>query len=288
MIQKLRENKNHGTKEYPYGQYSIANVSCKFHIPIHWHDEMEIIYVRKGRLLVHIEEEEYILTSGQVLIVNTRQLHLMVIEDMSVDYDTLLFSLELISFQADDLLEQTIFRPLRNGQLIFPNRVCEQVLTTENLALLEEIVAINKQKRNLYQMETRVLLLRFLLEVLRNTTLIKTGNNTGDDIQRQMLEYIRIHYKEGVSLADLSEEFHLSSKYLSRYFKEKFHLTFSEYVDHLRMSQAKELLENTNMNITEIAMECGFSSVSFFIRRFTGKNGCSPHKWRKQLKEQGM
>lgn len=284
MIQKLRENKNHGTKEYPYCQYNIANVSCKFHIPIHWHDEMEIIYVRQGRLLVHIEEEEYILTPGQVLIVNACQLHLMVVDDMSVDYDTLLFSLELISFQADDLLERTVFRPLRNGQLIFPNRVCEQVLTAENLALLEEIVAINKQKRNLYQMETRVLLLRFLLEVLRNTTLIKTSN-TGDDIQRQMLEYIRQHYKEGVSLEDLSEEFHLSSKYLSRYFKEKFHLTFSEYVDHLRMSHAKELLENTDMSITEIALECGFSGVSFFIRRFTGKNGCSPLKWRKQLKE---
>ena len=58
-------------------------------------------------------------------------------------------------------------------------------------------------------------------------------------------------------------------------------MSFLDYVDYLRMCYAKDLLENTDLSVTEIAMECGFSSVSFFIRRFTGTNGCSPLKWRK-------
>ena len=285
MIQKLRENKNHGTKEYSYCQYTISNLPYGFHFPIHWHDEMEIVYVQQGQLLVNVEGEDYNLTAGQVLIINARQLHLMVAEDLNLVYSTLLFPLEFISFQADDWLEQTVFRPLRAGKLIFPNVVSKQILTEENLELLRKIVYINEQQSSFYQMETRLLILRFLMEVLRNTSLIKTGANKEDDMQRQMLEYIRANYQNRISLSDLAKQFHLSPKYVSRYFKEKFHLTFSDYVDHLRMSHAKELLENTDLSVTEIAMECGFSSVSFFIRRFTGTNGCSPLKWRKKHKD---
>ena len=58
------------------------------------------------------------MTGGQVVIVNPRQLHLMGSDDMSVRYHTLLFPVELISFQSQDELEQTVFHPLRTGKLI--------------------------------------------------------------------------------------------------------------------------------------------------------------------------
>lgn len=284
MNQKLRETKNHGTKDYPYSQYCISNLPYGFHFPVHWHEELELIYVLRGHLLVNAGGTDFDLTAGQVLIINPRQLHLMTSNDRQVVYHTLLFPLELISFQTSDQLEQTVFRPLRTNQRMFANLVPEQVLTPENLALLDRVVAINQQKPHLYQLETRLLLLRFFMEVLRFMPLTDREATNTDELQRQLLEYIRIHYKRKLPLTELAEQFHLSPKYVSRYFKEKFHLTISDYISHLRMSHAKELLEHTDLSVTEIAAQSGFSGVSFFIRRFTEANGCPPLKWRKLQK----
>ena len=109
----------------------------------------------------------YNMTGGQVVIVHPRQLHLMGSDDMSVRYHTLLFPVELISFQSQDELEQTVFHPLRTGKLMLRTKVLEAVLTPENLALLDRVVQINDRKNSMYQLETRLLLLRFLMEVLR-------------------------------------------------------------------------------------------------------------------------
>lgn len=284
MNYQLRESKNHGTPQYPYSHYTISNIHHSFRVPIHWHDELEVIYVRTGKLWVNVGGTVYDLNGGQVVIVNPRQLHLMGSEDRTVCYHTLLFPLELISFQSMDELEQTVFLPLRTGKRMLTTKVPEAALTPENLALLDSVVQINDQKAPMYQLETRLLMLRFLMEVLRVCPLIQADTDEAGKLQREMLEYIRIHYKDRITLSDMAEHFHLSSKYFSRYFKEHFQLTFSEYIGHLRMDLARELLENTDLSVTEIAAQCGFSGISFFIRRFTGVNGCSPLKWRQQHK----
>ena len=98
-------------------------------MPVHWHDELEVIYVRQGKLWVNVGGTVYNMTGGQVVIVNPRQLHLMGSDDMSVRYHTLLFPVELISFQSQDELEKTVFHPLRTGKLMLHTKVPEAVLT---------------------------------------------------------------------------------------------------------------------------------------------------------------
>ena len=58
-------------------------------------------------------------------------------------------------------------------------------------------------------------------------------------------------------------------------------MTLSQHISHLRLNHARELLETTDLSVTDIAMQSGFSGVSFFIRSFTEANGISPLKWRK-------
>ena len=60
MYFELKENRSHGTPENPFSQYHISDVKRAFQIPVHWHDELEIIYVKQGRLHVTISGENYI------------------------------------------------------------------------------------------------------------------------------------------------------------------------------------------------------------------------------------
>ncbi len=105
MMIELKENIPHGTKEYPYDQYFIHNVRHPFQFPVHWHDELEIIYIRQGTLHVSIEGQDYLGHSGSIFMVNPRELHFMGSDDLSAAYYTLLFPLEFISFQTMDGLE---------------------------------------------------------------------------------------------------------------------------------------------------------------------------------------
>lgn len=285
MNPQLRENKLHGSEDYPYGQYRITGTPRGFQFPVHWHEEMELIYISRGRLQVNIGGTDYMAAKGCVLIVNPQQLHLMRSEDTDVLYHTLLFPLELLSFRTRDALEQTVFLPLRTGQKTFPSRVPEAVLTEENLALLDAVIGINQEKPPLYQLQTRLLLLQFLMEILKAQPLIHSPNEAPDRMQKELLEYIRMHYCDKITLNQLAQVFHLSPKYLSRFFKEHFHLTLTQYISHLRMNHARKLLDTTNLPVTEVAVQSGFSGVSFFIREFKRENGLSPRQWRNQQRK---
>ena len=70
-------------------------------------------------------------------------------------------------------------------------------------------------------------------------------------------------------------------KYVSQYFKEHFHITLSKYVTYLRLEHAKQLLQNLDIPVTEVAMLSGYQNVSYFIRSFKKTYGVSPLKYRK-------
>lgn len=281
MILELKENKPHGTKEYPYGQYFIQHMKQTFQFPVHWHDELEIIYIKQGALQITINGQDYQGTAGSIFLVNPRELHLMGSSDLSVAYYTLLFPLEFISFQSRDELETTLLQPLRSGQLIFEHEISDTTLKNKLCSILDEITAINRETSSMKQLKTRILLLQFLQQIVEYPSLIVPASGSKTDMQKELLVYIQQHYTDKITLQDLAEQFHLSEKYISRYFKEHFYLTFSDYVNHLRLTHAKKLLETTELSVTEIALCSGFPNVSYFIRTFKTCYEKPPLKYRK-------
>ena len=113
--------------------------------------------------------------------------------------------------------------------------------------------------------------------------IIHDSSNNRTNINKEILSYIQQNFCSPISLQELSKVFHLSEKYISRYFKEQFELTLTQYITHLRLSKARHLLISTTLPITEIALQCGFSNVSYFIRTFKEIYRLSPLKYRKQV-----
>lgn len=284
MILELKESIPHGTKEYPYDQCFIHNIRRQFQFPAHWHDEFEIIYIKHGNLQIIIEDHEYSGEAGSIFLVNPKELHFMRSSDLSTAYYTLLFPLEFISFQSEDELEQTLLAPLRNGQLLMVNRLTENEVLQKLCSLFDELILLNEQKPPHYQLKTRILLLTFLSRMMEYG-LFTMPKSSGSQIgrQKELLLYIRKHYTEKITLQTLAEQFHLSEKYISRYFKEHFYLTFSDYLNHLRLTCAKRLLETTELSVTEISLCSGFPNISYFIRTFKKYYGISPLRYRKTL-----
>lgn len=277
MYKTLKENRSHGTTEYPYSQYHIFMMETSFQFPVHWHNELEIIYIRKGQLDISINGQSFSGDRNSIFIVNPKELHFMGSMDINVDYYTIIFPLEFVSFQSDDIIESALFSPLRNGRICFKNQLN---ITEEIRELIEKMIDANKFCKNLREFNTKIYLLQFFSKLFEMPDSITKNHRDNTDTQREMISYIREHYTEKITLKDFAAEFHMSEKYISRYFKEHFNITFSKYVNHMRLSHSKKLLDTTDYSVTDIALFSGFPNVSYFIRSFKAGYGVTPLKYR--------
>ena len=281
MYYELKENKPHGTKDNPFSTYHIKGVNRAFQIPVHWHDELEIIYVKEGSLNVNIAGESYIGNPGDAFAVSPGNLHFMGSQAGAVDYFTFLFPLKYISFRTDDILDDKLLEPLNSGHLIISPEIEDAV--KEQCEQLVEIYGAKKeesQSKITAQIKTKIILLQFILEMWEKGFIIENDKSGRNTIEKEMISYIQQNFMEKISLKEFGEQFHLSEKYISRYFKEHFHITLSQYITHLRLEYAKQLLQDTDIPVTEIAMQSGYQNVSYFIRSFKKTYGMSPLKYR--------
>ena len=98
------------------------------------------------------------------------------------------------------------------------------------------------------------------------------------------IKYINSNYFNDITLDNICEKVHMSKYYFCRKFKELMGMTVMEYLLNTRIAAAKRLLASTNMTISEIAENCGFSSISFFCQVFKQNTGMTAIKYRKNLK----
>lgn len=282
MYFELKENKPHGTKDDPFSTYHIENAGRSFQIPVHWHDEFEIIYVRSGFLAVSISGESYIGKTGDAFVVSPGNLHLMGSQTGTVDYYTFLFPLKYISFRTDDMLDEKLLEPLNSGHLM----ICPRVNDTAK-ELCEQLIEIYEAKNDeseskiTTQVRTKIILLQFILEMWKKGFVIENDTSGRNTVEKEMVSYIQQNFTGKISLREFGEQFHLSEKYISRYFKEHFHITLSQYVTYLRLEHAKQLLQDTDIPVTDVAMQSGYQNVSYFIRSFQKAYAVSPLKYRK-------
>lgn len=297
MYFELKENKPHGTPDNPFSLYHICNVSHAFQIPVHWHDELEIIYVKNGFLSANISGESFVGTPGDAFVVSPGNLHFMGSHTLDVDYYTFLFPLEFVSYQANDLLAQEVMEPLKSGKKVFQipignsaKDLCEQLLllhaaeTDRNVKKMVWDSKAEEQKMRVVvtQMETKAVLLRFIQRMWQCGFIIPNDTSGRNAIEKEMITYIQQKFTEEISLKEFGAQFHLSEKYISRYFKDHFHITLSQYVNHLRLEHARQLLQETTLPVTEVAMQSGYPNVSYFIRSFKKMYGMSPLRYRKK------
>lgn len=93
-------------------------------------------------------------------------------------------------------------------------------------------------------------------------------------------DYIRENYQQRLTLDDVAEAFHLSKTYLSERFREHFGKNFVQYKNEVRIEHAKQLLRDTQLPISEVAVQCGFDNISYFSLVFRQITGTSPLQFR--------
>lgn len=122
------------------------------------------------------------------------------------------------------------------------------------------------------------LLLAHIIPIL---DLKKNRDMPSPDLAAKLIIFLSEHYTEPINLNTLAKELGVSKYSVSRIFSDKLHLSFSNYLNTLRIDYAKQLLQSSDHDILTISLMCGYDNIRTFNREFKALCGCQPREYRK-------
>ncbi len=247
-------------------------------IDLHMHNEMELLLVLDGISDYFVGEKQYRLQTGDIIFINRRVPH-RIVKHQGTTAFYILFGAE----QTDDIAGKYLSR--------FANTETEATLLPAGSALhramdqsLRLILEEYQRKAPSYESYIKAEVGRMQAHLYRFGILRQPENHFSlPAIQKILpaLEYIDTHYKEEITLSDLSRLLNLNESYFCRLFKQATNTSFVQYLNFVRVCKAEQLLCTTDMNISEICFAVGFSTASYFNRIFKKYKNCSPGLYKK-------
>ncbi len=286
------ENRQHGNAEFPYAVYALAIPEMLDSCPLHWHDEMEIIYIQEGACMVSVNRTSFTVSAGDIVLILPNQLH-------SVDkaggeravFHSIVFSLKLLGKDSpSDSCFQKYLKPYLEGRallplLLSPGHVCYEQILRPLTALFQNSDA-PASGAELY-VKAQLFTMFYYFESIRQD-IAPDGASFCPPSQIQkmkdLLRFIDSNYAKPLTLDEAAAFCGYSASYFTKFFKSFTSLTFVEYLNNFRLRRAAELLCGTELTILEVSENAGYENLSYFIRIFKRRYGVTPKKYRFQYK----
>ncbi|MBC7959914.1 MAG: AraC family transcriptional regulator [Vallitaleaceae bacterium] len=240
----------------------------------HWHDCIEISYVRKGRGRYVVNGKEFIMEPGDIILFNSLEPHAWeALPPDSMMQPVLIFSPTLIWSLDTNVFDYQYLKPFSEKSSNFNNKLpTSHPATQEILRLLTEISFEYENKAVGYQLMIKAKLLQIITNLIRyfqddrkelEDVHIKQGH-----LERlnTTLEFINANYLKDIRLMEAASEACMSAGYFSAFFSKTIGISFKEYLIRLRIKHALDLTHTTHKSVTEIALESGFNNLSNYYK----------------------
>ncbi|WP_040948639.1 helix-turn-helix transcriptional regulator [Gorillibacterium massiliense] len=286
----LKENRTHGNPLYPITVYTFSRQAEEPLMDLHWHDELEFLMVTRGSADFRVGVSDYTLRPGEALFINSGELHSGQTSDPNG------CSFLAVVFHADslagglDLLRDKYILPLLERKYSVPvHLVREENGQKEILEQLDKLFHIYLEHPPLYEMTTKGYLYLALsrLLLLDEPALSRPKRHADPEwIERlkSVLSYIQENCGETIRLKDLADQAAMSEAHFCRSFKKITTKSPMDYINEVRAQKAAFLLQDTDKKNTEISLDVGFSSLSYYIDVFKRHFGCTPGEYRKRIR----
>lgn len=267
------------TVEYPYVLH-YSDIS-RNPIPWHWHEEVEFGYVLSGKLEILTTEKKYIFTKDQGYFMNTNVLSSMRATEEGTEIHTHLFHPVFLSGHFHSIFETKYINPvIHNRNLEIVQLKGESKNQADILKMLCQAYQI--QKREETEFETRNLFSEIWMLLLKEIECqpVQTVNLKNQERIQTMLSFIHQNYRDKISLEEIAASAAVSTRECIRCFQATIKKPPIEYLMDYRIDMAGKLLKKTDLSVTEITYQTGFSSSSYFGKIFRKKTGMTPAKYR--------
>jgi len=258
----------------------------EFNFPVHYHEEYELNFIENGkgaRRVVGSSMEE--IDNLELVLVGPNIPHAWFTHKSKSE------SMLEITIQFHKDLFHEVF--LKRNQMNFIRLLFEQSLNGISFSR-KTIERIAPRLKDLEQKEGFVSVLELMsilheLSVSPDSRTLSGAVNYNTDMifmhsQRveKVVAFINEHFHRTVRLAEAAELVDMAETAFSRFFKAKTGITFVDYLNDIRIGHASRMLIDTTAPISEIASECGFTSISNFNRIFKKQKGFVPKDFREK------
>ena len=282
-----REIKQHGTYEFPVAVYHYIMSDCVMgYINWHWHEEIQLSLVTKGAICFYADGQQYVIREGEGFFINSGRLHMAKPEgDPDSSYLCLDFHPRLLSSFEGSIFDEKYVRPYISGAQISHRKLNgHHPAHRRILKDVRQIGELYDRAEFGYEMRIRAMIDGLWLELLSlGSAEQSVGRSAGQrhDTVQEIISILRDHYREPVSLAMIARSVGFSESECCRLFKRVTGETILHYLRSYRLTRSIELLEDSDLSVSQIAYESGFSSASYYIESFRKELHQTPLQYRK-------
>ncbi|GKU26606.1 AraC family transcriptional regulator [Clostridium folliculivorans] len=276
------------THEYQTRQYMLSSDYEIYHylnsdirsINIHHHDFYEFYFFISGDVTYLIEGKSYKLEPGNIVLINSKELHQAVINSEEAYYERIVL-----------WINKAFLKKLSNDEtdlsLCFEGFNKKNVMSTDieqqkNIRfILNKLVDLENYQGIGYELLYKAYITELMVHI--NNLAFNESAELSVDMKKSnlidgIIEYINNHIEEDITVDQIAEQFYLSKFHLSREFKKYTGTTIHRYIVQKKLIEAKELILK-EVPIIDVYKQCGFGDYSNFFRAFKNEYGITPKQY---------
>lgn len=239
-----------------------------------WHNQLELIYLVSGKAELLINQEKFILNSGEIGIINCNSIHSINALSANVHYYSLIIDHNYCSENNFDVLNNKFNPVSRNVEL----KNILQIISNEMTKLKPYY------KDSVKALSISILVILFRTELSNPVNESRLSDSKIKDVSLG-IDFIHENYMHDINLDDIAYHVKLSKYHYSRIFKEISGKTINEYLILVRCKQANHLITTSDHKLSSIAQMTGFQSASYFNKVFKKVYGSNPSDLRKKSRQ---
>ncbi len=270
--------------------FLFLDINNKISIPprqhfqeLHWHDELQILYVMDGKVKVQTLQNSSLVGANMAIFINKRIVH-KISEEQDSHYRCFIFPDTLVRFYLLSPMDLSVSTVTNNSDIV------TQLIPSESkmYTIIRELDRVVFENGDILGKEYNIssLLVQFInilietIEVPCQKSIISGENRLS---MQAFLAFIHQYYREDISLKEIAAAGNVSVGYCGRLFKAILDTSPYDYLINYRIKKSIDLLADRRYTITQIATNVGFNNVSYFVKCFKSKMHITPNKYRKYL-----
>ncbi|MBQ8687296.1 MAG: helix-turn-helix transcriptional regulator [Ruminococcus sp.] len=279
------ENKAHTTPDFPYNTY-LCSIPLDFpEVSVHWHNEAELVAVKKGSGRIDVDLISYDVSEGNMILILPGQLHSIHQKaGCEMEYENILFEPSLLGAEERGLCGR-LLQPLFAGQLRLPVRIDQTLSYYEDAAAcIGRIDSLCSRQSFGYQLAVKgnLFSLMYLLVTHHTERAEPADRKRSIEKVKLILSYISENYTRRLTIEEAAGVCYYSKSHFMKFFKAVMGEGFTSYLNGYRLRIAAQLLLSTSDSVLEISGKTGFENLSYFNRQFKSRYGVSPGQYRKR------
>lgn len=284
--QGYEEKKEHSTGAFPYNTY-LCTIPLDFpSVPLHWHEDVELIVIKKGQGSVTVDLQTCAVRAGDLILVMPGHLHAIDgSEGCTMEYENILFRPSLLSAGKQDLCSAMFLDPLFGGQTE-PETVCITPALSWYQEIWNLILEINRlcdRRPTGYQLAVKGCLFQFFF-LLAGHLVGNGGQGRKPKVLGQIkkiVQYVEEHFSEKITIGSMAALTSYSKSHFMKFFRTNMGCGFTGWLNDYRLTMAARMLILSDESILEVSEAAGFSNLSYFNRLFRAKYRTTPLAYRK-------